>query len=400
MSAAGGEAARTIGARRPLVRLTELWVFRALLGSSLVSALLTAGVVGIQLTGSGPTRTVLLIFLINLCVVVGMQMFTGNSGVVSFGHVAFMGIGAYTAALMSTNPAVKETQIADAPGFILNAELPFVAATLVAVGVACVVAVPIGFVFARLSGAAAAIATLSWLVIVRTVIANWDTVTNGTFTLYGIKEYTNVWWGLGFAVVAITIARLFRESGLGLGLRATATDELVARAVGVSMLRARLSAWVASAGIAALGGVLYAHFILALAPYSFFFDLTFVLLVMMVVGGRSVSGAVGGAALISVLSEFLRRGEDATQKFGLSAMVLAAIFMVMMMVRPEGLFGRWELDELLVRGMRKVRSGRGRRPAGSAPLAVPQPGAERQRLRQGDRPDRRREKGGQARTKD
>jgi branched-chain amino acid transport system permease protein len=342
-------------------RLGESWVVRALSGSLLVSALLTIGVVLVQETAAAPTRTVLMIFLVNLLVVIGLQSFTGNSGVVSFGHVAFMGIGAYTTALLSTQPTLKQTQIPDAPGFIRHAHLAFVPSTLVAIAVTCLIALPVGFVFARLSGAAAAIVTLSWLVIVQTVIANWDKLTHGTFTFYGIQPYTTIWWALGWAIVAIFVARLFRESGLGLALRATSADELVARAIGVNLLRARLAAWLLSAGIAAVGGVLYAHYILALAPTSFGFDLTFVLLVMLIVGGRSVSGAVVGTAIIAVLNELLRRGENATQRFGLSTVVLAVIFVVTMIFRSEGLLGRWELDELLVRGARSLRGRRAER---------------------------------------
>jgi branched-chain amino acid transport system permease protein len=363
MSAARSEAPAS--GRGP-ARMYEFWVARALLGSALVSALLAAGVVLIEFAASPVTRNVMMIFLINLVVVIGLQTFTGNSGVVSFGHVGFMAIGAYAAALVSTNPSLKETQIPDAPSFIVDAELGFLPATLVAVAVTCAIALPIGFVFARLSGAAAAIATLAWLVIVRTVIANWETVTAGTFTFYGVPPYTTVWWGLGWAIVAITVARLFRESGVGLALRATSNDELVARATGVNMTRARLTAWVLSAGIAALGGVLYAHLILALAPTSFYFELTFVVLVMMIVGGRSVSGAVVGASIIAVITEVLRKGETSTGRFGLSTLVLAAIFMTMMILRPEGLLGRWELDELVRRALRGKRTERPERPAGPA----------------------------------
>jgi branched-chain amino acid transport system permease protein len=339
----------------PLSRVGEFWVARALVGAAFLSALLAAVVIAIDQLSGSVTENVLMTFLINLLVVIGLQAFTGNSGVVSFGHVAFMAIGAYTTAILSTNPAIKETLIPDAPGFLLNAQLGFVQSTFIAIGVTCLIALPLGFVFARLGGAAAAIATLAWLVIVRTVIANWETVTAGTFTFYGIEPYTTVWWALAWAIVAITVARLFRESGLGMSLRATSSDELVARAVGVNMTMARLAAWVLSAGIAAVGGVLYAHYILALAPTSFYFELTFLTLVMLIVGGRSVSGAVIGAAIISVIAEFLRRGENATERFGLSTLILAAIFVLIIIVRPGGLLGRWELDELLMRASRRFR---------------------------------------------
>lgn len=354
MSAVGTDAA-TAGAAGRLAGLTELWVVRALLGSALVSVLLAALVVGVYETGTSTTQTVVLIFLYQLLAVLALQVFTGNSGVVSFGHVAFMGIAAYTTALLTTDPLTKQTQIPDAPGFIRHAHLAFLPSTLVAIAVTAAIAVPSGFIFARLSGAAAAIVTLSWLVIAQTVIANWDTVTHGTFTFYGIPPDTSVWWGLGWAVVAIVIARLFRESGLGLGLRATSADTLVARAVGVNLLRARLVGWVLSAGMAAVAGVLYAHFITALAPGNFGFELTFTLLVMVIIGGRSVSGAVIGAASIAFITEALRRTENATNKQGISTLVLAAIFLATMILRSEGLLGRWELDELLARGMRAVR---------------------------------------------
>jgi branched-chain amino acid transport system permease protein len=338
--------------------LGEFWVVRALLSSALISAILAAGVLALYHTSSAVTQNVVMIFLINLVVVIGLQTFTGNSGVVSFGHVGFMAIGAYATAIVTSNPAIKESLIPDAPSFLVQAEISFVPAIAVAVAVTAAIALPIGFVFARLSGAAAAIATLAWLVIARTVIANWDRITAGTFTFYGIPNYTTLGWALGLAILAITVARLFRESGLGLSLRAASDDPLVARAVGVSVTSARLAAWVLSAAIAGLGGVLYAHFVLALAPTAFYFELTFILLVMLIVGGRSVSAAVLGAAVISVISELLRRTESATGRFGTSTLVLASIFIAMMILRSEGLLGRWELDQLLSRGWRLLQRRR------------------------------------------
>ena len=348
----------------------ELWVVRALLSSAFISAILAGGVLLVYHTSSAVAQNVVMLFLINLVVVVGLQTFTGNSGVVSFGHVAFMAIGAYVTAIITTNPAIKQTLIPDAPSFLLQAELSFVPAMVVAVGVTSAIALPIGFVFARLTGAAAAIATLAWLVIARTVIANWDRITAGTFTFYGIPNFTTLGWALGLAILAITVARLFRESGLGLSLRASSNDPLVARAVGVSVTSARLAAWVLSAAIAGLGGVLYAHFVLAVAPTAFYFELTFIILVMLIVGGRSVSAAVVGAAVISVISELLRRTETATGRFGTSTLVLAAIFIAMMILRSEGLLGRWELDQLVVRGWRVLRERRVGKP-------VPAPSAGR-----------------------
>jgi branched-chain amino acid transport system permease protein len=334
---------------------TDLWIVRALRGTLVVAALLSLLVVLVNTFGSAVTQPVLIIFLVNLPVVIGLQTFSGNSGVISFGHVAFMAIGAYTAALMSTPVLIKQTEIGNAPAFIQNAHFGFVGSTLIAIGVSACVAFPLGFVFARLAHpAAASIASLGWLVIVQTIIANWYSVTHGTATFYGIPSYTTVWRALICCILVIAAAMIFRRSPLGYGLRATKSNPLVARAIGVNMVRARVAAWVLSAALAAVGGVLYAGYLVSLAPSNFFFSLTVTILVMAIIGGPTVSGAVFGAALISILNEVLRRVETATSQTGLSTIVVAAIFTVLIMIRPEGLLGRWELDELIVRAVRRV----------------------------------------------
>ena len=220
---------------------------------------------------------------------------------------------------------------------------------------------PFGFVFARLSGTAAAIATLAFYEIVITVIANWSTVTHGTFTLYGLETYPNntlFWWMIGFVVIAIFVARLFRESGQGLSLRATSSDELVARAVGVNLPLARLAAWVLSAGFAAVAGAVYMKFLGSLAPTTFSFNPVIVVtLVMFIVGGRSVSGVILGGTIIAFIDEVLKRVENDLGRAGIEVIGLAVIFTFMMVFRSEGLLGRWELDELAVRWWRSVRRG-------------------------------------------
>jgi len=331
------------------------WVLRATTGSFVLAAILAVFVVVVNGVGSAVTQPVLIIFLVNLPVVVGLQTFSGNSGVISFGHVAFMAIGAYTAALMSTPVLVKQTELANAPAFIRNAHFGFVGSALIAVAVTACVAFPLGFVFARLAHpAAASIASLGWLVIAQTIIANWYSVTHGTATFYGIPSYTTVWNALLCGVIVIVAAMTFRRSPIGYGLRATKSNPLVARAIGVNMVRARVAAWVLSAALAAVGGVLYSGYLVSLAPSNFFFSLTVTIVVMAIIGGPTVSGAVVGAIVISVLNEVLRRVETATSRPGLSTVVVAAIFTALMMTRPEGLLGRWELDEIALRGLRRL----------------------------------------------
>jgi branched-chain amino acid transport system permease protein len=356
--------------------IAERWYLRGICGALFISALLTIVIVWVQEAGSATDQRVALTFLVNLVAVLGLQTFSGNSGVISFGHVAFVGLGAYASALLTTPPATKELSslIPDAPGFLLEAHMSFLPATLLAVVFVCIFAGLVGVVFVRMNGAAAAIATLSLLIIVRVVLGNWEQVTRGPKTFFGVPEYTTVWWALGWAVAVILIARLFRESGIGLRLRATRTDELASSAVGVDIRRARWYAWVLSAGMAAVSGALYAHLILAFAPQQFYVNLTFTLIVMAIVGGSSVSGAVIGAGGVSVISEVLRRGESGfslgpihvAEAFGLTTLVLGLLVLATVMLRPGGLLGRWELEEWLMRGVRRFRDRSRRGP----PLAA------------------------------
>lgn len=358
----------------------DRWYARAFFGAALVSVLLALAILWVEFAGSATDKRVALTFLVAFVAVIAFQVFIGNSGVVSFAPVAFVGLGAYTSALLTTPPETKKlgSFIPDAPEVLLNAHLPVLLATLVTVVFVMLVAAVFGLVLVRLSGAAATIATLSLLVIVRVVLGNLDTITRGPKTFFGVPAFTTLGSALGFAVVVVFLARLYRDSPSGLRLRSSRTDEIASKSAGVNIGRDRLAAWVLSAGVAAAGGVLYAHLVLSFAPQSFFFDMTFLLLTMAILGGPTVSGALVGAAVISVLTEFLRRQEsgftlgpiEVNEAFGLTTIVLGLIVLLMVIVRPTGLLGRWELDEWIGRGVRRHKARRvaaveGRRAAGA-----------------------------------
>ena len=365
--------------RRVTRLISDTWFLRALVGAAVLSGLLSLLVIWVQAYGTPTDQQVAITALVNLVAVVGLQTFMGNSGVVSFGHVAFVGLGAYASALLTTAPETKRlsTLIPHAPGFILDAHLSFLPATLVAVAVVMAIALVVGVVFTRMSGAVAAIATLSLLVITRVVLGNWSQITRGPKTFFGVPSYTTIWWALGWSIAVIVVARLFRESRVGLRLRASRNDLLASRAVGVDVMRGRLAAWVLSAGMAAASGALYAHLILAFAPQQFYFDLTFLLIVMAIVGGPTVSGAVVGVTAISVVTEFLRRQEDGFhlgplhihQAFGLTTLVLGVLVLATVILRPDGLLGRWEIDEWFGRLRARLRRRKRITSPGSATAA-------------------------------
>jgi branched-chain amino acid transport system permease protein len=126
--------------------------------------------------------------LINLIAVVGLYVFVGNSGVLSFGNVAFMAVGAYVSALLTMKPSAKAVFLPELPGLIAHAQWPSLAGALAGGGAAAVVAFLVGLPLMRLSGVSASIATFAVLVVVYIVLGNWTAVTGGQNSLMGLPH--------------------------------------------------------------------------------------------------------------------------------------------------------------------------------------------------------------------
>lgn len=333
------------------------WWVRSCIGSAELIATLAIIVIAVSLVGSPTDIRILKGFLISLAGAVALQVYSGNSGVLSFGHVGFVALGAYGSALLTASAKIKAAGIPDAPAFILASQLPFLPAMLAGMAVAGILAVITGPTFVRLSGAAAAVATLGLMVVVHTVLSNADWLTRGSRAFSGIPPFATTLWCFAVASVIILVARLFRDSAYGLGLRSSRDDVISAEASGVDVVRARTWAWVISAGLAAASGALYAHFVLAILPNAFYFQMTFLLVTMVILGGYSVTGAVLGAVVVTILAEALRRAENGlsiggiqlTEAPGLTGIALALIIVLILTLRPQGILGRWEIDEILAR---------------------------------------------------
>ena len=246
--------------------------------------------------------------LINLIAVVGLYVFVGNSGVLSFGNVAFMAIGAYVSALLTMKPTAKSVFLPDLPAVIAHAEWPTLPGALAGGIAAALVALVIGWPLMRLSGISASIATFAILVVANVVFGNWTSVTGGQNSLMGLPAYVDLWTALAWAVAAIVIAFAYQETRSALLLRASREDEAAAQAAGVDVVRHRLIAFVISAFLSGVAGVLLGHFLGIVRVENFYLDLTFLIVAMLVIGGRgSLTGAVAGAVVIAALTEVLRR---------------------------------------------------------------------------------------------
>lgn len=290
---------------------------------------------------------------------VGISIFMANSGIVSFGHVTFALVGAYASAWQTCCGGMRGVFMPGLPQFLLDAKTPVLLAALLASLLASVVALASGAAIMRLTGAAASIALLSLLFIVKTIYENWDSVTAGQSSLVGLPLYVDVWTAFGFASAAILIAHLYNASSFGLLLRATREDEAAARASGVNIWLQRLIAFVISAFVTAAGGVLYGHYLGTLAVNVFWLDMTFVTLAMVVVGGmRSLTGAVVGAFAVTGLRQALLALERGVELGGVSIslpggaqeIALAIILLLILTFRPQGLVGDNEMT--LFRGAR------------------------------------------------
>jgi branched-chain amino acid transport system permease protein len=306
-------------------------------------------------------------FLIVTVMVVAWQTFTGNSGIVSFGHVAFFAIGAYGTGILTIPPEIKEVALPSLPPMFLRIQLGSIAAATAAAVASGVMAVAIGLAFARMKANAMGMATFALLVMMYSLILNWDSVTRGGRGIYGIPCNVTLPTALIALVILVGVALLFKASPTGLRLQASRDDPLAAQAVGVHIVAVRLAGWVLSAIIMAAGGSLWAQTILAFGPSSFYFSDTFNMLAMLIIGGQaSVTGAVAGCALVTVISELFRYPErgmtigsiQIPELPGLVHLVIAVLIMLVLILRPSGLLGSRELRFRVWQWLRTLKKRR------------------------------------------
>ncbi len=335
--------------------MNELKIRRILIDyESLIILCLGLSVIVLMTTliGSNPLNRVVTNTLILIIVTVGLYIFIGNSGVLSFGHIAFMAIGAYGAAWLTCNPMLKQFTMSGLPQFILKNSFPLLPAAIVSALLAAIVAFFVGLVLMRLSGIAAAIGTFAFLIIIYVVYSNWTSVTGGTSSVSGLPIYVGPWISLCWALVTMVAAFLYQRSRYGLALRSSREDMVAAKSAGVNIFRQRLLAFVISAFFVGLGGVMYGSYMGIIDPEAFYLDLTFITIEMLVVGGmNSLSGAVIGVVLISIFLEFLTFVESGVNigslvlslPPGAQQVGLGIVMILILIFRNNGITGNREI---------------------------------------------------------
>ena len=287
--------------------------------------------------------------LVSVAIVVALYVFVGNSGVISFGHVSFVAVGAFAAGVMTVPVELKPTITPGLFSLLGNHSLGNAASLVLAAAVGGVFALLVGIPLMRLSGLAAGIATLAVLGVTYNILNNWTKIGPGPLTLTTVPETTGLLQATLGAIAVVVVAFAYQRSRFGRKLRAAREDSAAARAAGIDVRRERLWAFALSGALSGFAGGLLVHLAGTLQARDVYLDLTFLTLAMLVVGGvGSLWGAVVGALAVSSLDSFLLRAEsgeigvvnDLLGKplWGGSRLVGVAIFMaVVLVLLPNGL---------------------------------------------------------------
>lgn len=318
--------------------------------------------------GPGPVRSATAGALIMLVLVVSLMVFSGTSGVFSFGHASFMAIGAYTAALVATTPQYKQLELPNLPHWLATIHLSEAPAVLLGGGAATLFGAVVAPPLVRLSGLAASLATVALLVVVHDVAENWDRITRGTPGFILDAPQPGAWTLFAWSAGAIVLAWLFKRSAIGLRLIASRDDPVAAAASGIRIRRERALALLVSAFLAGAAGALFALHFANISPLNFYLSITFTMVAMLVVGGaESLSGAVVGVIVVTALLQTFRQieggftvaGWHVPARPGLAEFGLGLGLLAILILRPRGLTGGREIGppRLPPRFRLRVRAG-------------------------------------------
>lgn len=309
---------------------------------------------------------------------VSLNLTNGFTGDFSLGHAAFMTVGAYVSAWLTLPVAKKGMMIPKLPLWLKALTLPeilgnflgsndlsryylgsecgvalgFLTAIVIGGLVATLVALLVGIPVLRLRGHYLAVATLGLMFIVRTLAVKLVDITRGGKGINGLPRYTNIWWTCGWALLTIYVIWRLVHSPYGRAMMAIREDELAAAARGINVTRHRLLSFMVGAFFAGVGGALLAHQNTTITPHVYYIDVTFRVVVMLVVGGMgSISGSVIGSVLFSLAKEYLRKLETHSaltalfghEVYGLSQIIIAIAISLVMIFRREGLLGSREI---------------------------------------------------------
>jgi branched-chain amino acid transport system permease protein len=289
--------------------------------------------------------------LIAVSIVVATYVFIGNSGVLSFGQISFVAVGAFAAGVTTVPLESKAFVLPGLYPLLRDHTIGNLSSLLLAAAAGGLFALVVGLPLMRLSGLAAGIATFAVLEITHNVLREWEQIGPGATTLSLVPETTGALQATIGALAVMAVAFAYQRSRFGRLLRASREDAAAARGVGVDIHRQRLWAFTLSGALAGLAGGLLVHLLGSITTEQVYLELTFLSLAMLVVGGvTSLWGAVLGALVVSALDSFLNEAEQGLEvgvsldlPQGTRVVLLGAIMALVLILRPSGLTGGREL---------------------------------------------------------
>lgn len=287
---------------------------------------------------------------------ISMNLVLGFTGMFSLGHSGFMCIGAYVAAILTMSPASKEIIYFMEPivPVLAKVQWPIFPAIVAAGIVAAIFGFLIGIPALRLRDDYLAIATLGFAEIIRIVVTNTISITNGSLGLKNIPSVKSLWVYWGIAIITIIILKKIINSNWGYAFKAIRDNEIAAEAMGVNIFSHKVLSFTIGAFFAGIAGALMAFLITSVDPTMFRFTFTFQILLIVVLGGMgSLTGSVISAVIITILMEVLRVVEQPFDLFGLlqipglpgMRMVIFAIgLLLVILFYRQGLMGTREFN--------------------------------------------------------
>jgi branched-chain amino acid transport system permease protein len=296
--------------------------------------------------------------IVSVAIVVAIYVFVGNSGVLSFGQISFVAVGAFCAGVLTVPLELKAAVLPDLFPILRDTTVGNLVSLGLAALVGGVLAAAVGLPLMRLSGLAAGIATFAVLEITHNLLREWTKIGPGATTLSLVPETTEALQATLGTLAVVSVAFAYQRSRPGRMLRATREDPAAAQAAGIGVHRQRLVAFALSGALCGFAGGLYVHMLGSITTEQVYLELTFITLAMLVIGGvTSLWGAVVGALAVSAVDSFLGEAEQGVDlgvtldvPAGTRLVVVAALMAVVLVLRPSGLTGGRELR------LRRVRS--------------------------------------------
>ena len=281
-------------------------------------------------------ETNVILILINIIMAVSLNLINGLTGQFSIGHAGFMAVGAYTSAIITVK---------------LGMDFPI--ALIVATVSAAFLGFLIGMPTLRLNGDYLAIATLGLGEIIRIAILNIDYV-GGASGFMGIPRLTTFPIAFWIMVFVVYFIKNFKNSADGRACLAIRENEIAAETMGINTTKYKVMAFTIGAGFAGTAGALFSHYYYIAHPASFTFMRSFDVLTMVVLGGLgSISGSISGAVLLTAISAAL--ADYAEWRMVIYSIVL----IVLMLNRPQGIFGNKELSLKMFQSIKLGGGSRG-----------------------------------------